>query len=127
MAPALTSTAAFNEPRAIAVGPTGNLNVMDTVNQRIVQMTPTAPSSTPAVSAIRARLAELAPQSGCRPGHRRPLDRRRTKQSRLQIFPARCSGRRSASVTGQRHCGQFYWPYAIGIRNGDRLAFVADT
>ena len=37
--PPLTSTAVFNEPREVAVGPDGKYNIVDTVNQRIVQMT----------------------------------------------------------------------------------------
>ena len=38
--PPATPGAVFNEPRAVAVSPTGNLNIIDTVNQRIVEMAP---------------------------------------------------------------------------------------
>lgn len=125
--PPLTSTAAFNEPRAVAVGPTGNLNVMDTVNQRIVQMTPDGAivdscgerDSRP-VSLNWPRGLAVDPATG----DRWIAD---TKQSRLQIFPARCSDQKIRLGDKGSGTGQFYWPYAIGIRNSDRLAFVADT
>ena len=125
--PPATSTSVFNEPRAVAVGPTGNLNVIDTVNQRIVEMTPSGDivsvcgerDSRP-VSLNWPRGVAIDPTTG----DRWIAD---TKQSRLQIFPAKCSGEKIRVSTKGSGTGQMYWPYSIAIRGSDRLAFVADT
>jgi len=125
--PPTTSTAVFNEPRAVAVGKDGNLNIMDTVNQRIVKMTKAG------------AIVDTCGQRDYRPvsfnwprgvaidpvtGDRWVAD---TKQSRLQIYPNKCGVQtfRLGNVgTGLK---QFTWPFAITIRPSDRLAFVADS
>ncbi len=124
--PPLTDTAVFNEPRAVAVGPGGTLNVIDTVNQRVVSMTATGRvtgscgerDSRP-ISVNWPRGVAVDPVTG----DRWVAD---TKQSRLQIFPANCSTKTRLGAKGSA-VGQFVWPYAISIRPSDRLAFVADT
>ncbi len=124
--PPLTSTAVFNEPREVAVGPDGKYNIVDTVNQRIVQMT----SDGAVVGACGVR--DSRPVSVNWPrgvavdpatGDRWVAD---TKQSRLQIFPANCGQMTRVGAKGSA-TNQFYWPYSISIRATDRLAFVADT
>ncbi len=111
----------------MAVGPTGNLNVMDTVNQRIVEMTPAGDivgvcgerDSRP-TSFNWPRGLAVDPATG----DRWVAD---TKQSRLQIFPARCGDQKTRLGTKGTGTGEFDWPYSIAIRASDRLAFVADT
>ena len=125
--PPATSTSVFNEPRSVAVGPTGNVNVVDTVNQRVVEMTPSGDivsvcgerDSRP-VSLNWPRGLAIDPATG----DRWIAD---TKQSRLQIFPAKCSAQKIRVSTKGSGTGEMYWPYSIAIRASDRLAFVADT
>ncbi|MGB2935287.1 MAG: hypothetical protein WBB91_08435 [Nostocoides sp.] len=125
--PPATSGSVFNEPRAVAVGPTGNLNIVDTVNQRVVEMTPSGSlvsvcgerDSRP-VSLNWPRGVAIDPVTG----DRWIAD---TKQSRLQIFPVKCGAEKTRLSTKGSGTGQMYWPYSIAIRASDRLAFVADT
>ncbi|GAA1796858.1 hypothetical protein GCM10009811_21370 [Nostocoides veronense] len=126
-APALTKNSVFNEPRAVAVGKDGNLNIMDTVNQRVVTMTP----SGTVLGACGAR--DWRPISVNWPrgvaidpvtGDRWIAD---TKQSRLQIFPAKCGAQTYRLGNVGTATNQFTWPHAIAIRPSDRLAFVADS
>lgn len=126
-APPLANTKVFNEPRAVAIGPDGKLNIMDTVNQRVVTMTATGTvlgacgqRDFRPVSLNWPRGVALDPVTG----QRWIAD---TKQSRLQIFPATC-GLQTYRLGGiGTAVGQFNWPFAIAIRASDRLAFVADT
>ncbi len=126
-APPLTDTKVFNEPRAVAIGKDGNLNIMDTVNQRVVTMTP----SGTVLGACGAR--DWRPISVNWPrgvaidpvtGDRWIAD---TKQSRLQIFPAKCGAQTYRLGNVGTATNQFTWPHAIAIRPSDRLAFVADS
>ena len=126
-APPLTDTKVFNEPRAVAIGKDGNLNIMDTVNQRVVSMSPAGvvhgacgQRDYRPTSVNWPRGVAIDPVTG----DRWIAD---TKQSRLQIFPTKCGLQtyRLGNVgTGE---GQFTWPFAIAIRPSDRLAFVADS
>lgn len=125
--PPATATAVFNEPRAVAIGTDGNLNIMDTVNQRVVRMTPAG------------QVLDTCGQRDYRPtsvnwprgvaidpvtGDRWIAD---TKQSRLQIFPVTCGAQTIRLGNVGTDVGQFEWPFAIAIRASDRLAFVADS
>ena len=124
--PPLTSSAVFNEPRAVAVGPDGKYNIIDTVNQRVVQMTSDGAvvgscgvrDSRP-VSVNWPRGVAVDPVSG----DRWVAD---TKQSRLQILPANCGQMTRLGSQGSAS-NEMSWPYSIAIRATDRLAFVADT
>ena len=125
--PPATPGAVFNEPRAVAVSSTGNLNIIDTVNQRIVEMAPDGSiigtcgerDSRP-ISLNWPRGVALDPVTG----DRWVAD---TKQSRLQIFPAKCSAQKIRVGTKGSGTGEMNWPYSVAIRAADRLAFVADT
>lgn len=125
--PPATAGSVFNEPRAVAVSPTGNLNVIDTVNQRIVEMTPTGDivgvcgsRDARPVSLNWPRGVAIDPVTG----DRWVAD---TKQSRLQIFPAKCGAEKTRLGTKGSGTGEMYWPYSVAIRATDRLAFIADT
>lgn len=126
-APTLTNKAVFNEPRAVAIGKDGNLNVMDTVNQRVVTMTPTGTvlgacgqRDFRPVSVNWPRGVAIDPVTG----DRWIAD---TKQSRLQIFPTKCGLQTYRLGKAGTATGDFTWPFAITIRASDRVAFVADS
>ncbi|HNQ06148.1 MAG TPA: hypothetical protein PKH97_03070 [Tetrasphaera sp.] len=126
-APPLTNSAVFNEPRAVAVGTDGNLNIMDTVNQRVVTMTKSGTvlgacgqRDYRPISVNWPRGVAIDPVTG----DRWIAD---TKQSRLQIFPTKCGLQTYRLGNVGTATQQFTWPYAIAIRPSDRLAFVADT
>ncbi len=124
--PPTTPSSVFNEPRAVAVGADGTLNIVDTVNQRIVTT-----SSTGAILGTCGARTNL-PTSINWPrgvaidpvtGDRWVAD---TKQSRIQIWKTTCGVTARIGTLGSG-TGQLNWPYAISIRASDRTAFLADT
>lgn len=124
--PGLTAGALFNEPRQVVENPDGTLTVVDTVNQRIVQM---SPSGTP-ITACGSR--DYRPTSINWPrsvaidpvtGDRWVTD---SKQSRIQIWRQDCSVVARVGSIGSG-TGQFNWVYSIAIRPSDRVAFMADV
>ena len=123
--PSLTPGALFNEPRQVVQNPDDTLTVVDTVNQRIVTMTPqgtplsTCGARTNLPTSINwPRSVAIDPATG----DRWVAD---TKQSRIQIWKADCRvvARIGTAGTG---LSQFNWVYSVAIRASDRVAFMAD-
>jgi sugar lactone lactonase YvrE len=131
-------TAAFNEPRGITFDANGDLRVVDTVNQRLVWITPDgrlpSGSGTWTKCGFRGwtpgafnwpRSAAVDPATGS-------IWVADTKQSRLQVVKPDCSGAQFLPAKAAVGSGtdQFNWPYGIAMGtfgNTAGVAFVADT
>lgn len=124
--PQLSDSEVFHEPRQIAFDPAGNLRVADTVHHRIVRLTP------------QGRVLDACGMRGSDDGELNwprgvaidpvtgDIWMADTKQSRLQVVPASCSGGQRIGTKGTG-VGNFHWPMSIAIRPSDRTAWVADT
>lgn len=124
----LTDAEVFNEPRRVAFEADGTLQVVDTVNQRLVRMTP-AGAVLGACGRRGFSPGEFNWPRGVAVDHATGntwvAD---TKQSRLQLIAPAC-GR--AIIFGSKGTGttnfQFDNPHDIAIRQSDRTAWVVDT
>jgi glucose/arabinose dehydrogenase len=124
--PPLVDNAVFNEVRGLDFAADGTIFAMDTINERIVRMTP------------QGAIIGGCGERGWDPGEFNwprglAVDDATgdvwladTKQSRLQIVRPDCS---NGVLVGQigTGLGQFDWPASVAIRQTDRVAFVADT
>lgn len=129
--PPSTDTALFHEPRGIAVGPDGVVNITDTVHHRFVRMDSTGH----VLDICGSRAVEGAALGEYNWPRGLAVDNvtgeiwvADTKQNRIQVVEPDC--------TGLLYLGDFYpgasdiafdWPYGVAIRQSDRIAFVADT
>jgi DNA-binding beta-propeller fold protein YncE len=125
-------TSVFNEARAVAFGADGELRVVDTVNNRIVwfDRLGNLPSGAGTWDTCGERGSTLRSFNWPRglavdvaTGDLWVAD---TKQSRLQVIPATCTGGAFVGSMGSG-AANFNWPYSVAIRQSDRVAFVADT
>jgi len=124
-------THVFHEPRQVAVGTDGIVNITDTVHHRFVRM-----NSTGHIVGICGERASDGAELGKYNWPRGlAIDNvtgqiwvADTKQNRIQIVQPDCTG---LEYIGDYYSGtganQFYWPYGVAIRQSDRKAFVADT
>ncbi len=125
--PPLTTSAVFNQARAIDFDAAGNVYTMDTVNQRVVEWTSSG-------SIIRACGQRGFTSTGDFNWPRGvAIDQATgqtwiadTKQSDIQILQADCTPVTKFGVQGSG-LSNFNWPYAVVIRQSDRTAWVADT
>jgi DNA-binding beta-propeller fold protein YncE len=126
--PPLTTSAVFNQVRAVTFDGAGNLYTMDTVNQRVVEWTAGG------ASIIRAcgqrgftstgdfnwpRGLAIDPATG-------QMWIADTKQSDIQILQADCTPVAKFGTQGSG-LSQLNWPYSIVIRQSDGTAWIADT
>ncbi len=124
--PPLTSTNTFNKPHGIAFDPSGNLAVVDTVNQRLVRMSP----SGAILGACGQRGFQLGQENWPRGVAIDPVTGQiwiaDTKQSNIQIIQPNCTSVTKFGAFGTG-LNQFHWPFSITIRQSDGTAWIADT
>jgi DNA-binding beta-propeller fold protein YncE len=124
-------THVFQEPRQVAVGADGVVNVMDTVHHRIVRMD----RNGHILSICGSRATEGAELGKFNWPRGLAIDNATgqlwvadTKQNRIQIVDPNCTGLEFiGDFYGGAAANQFDWPYGVAIRQTDRIAFVADT
>ena len=124
-------THVFQEPRQVAVGTDGVVNVMDTVHHRIVRMD----RNGHILNICGSRATEGAELGKFNWPRGLAIDNATgqlwvadTKQNRLQIVDPNCTGLEFiGDYYGGAAANQFDWPYGVAIRQTDRIAFVADT
>ncbi len=129
--PGATPSSIFNNVRQVAFAPDGSLRIMDGVNQRIVWMDhtgrlPLAASWTTCGKRGWDPGAFNWPRGVSVDNASGDLWVADTKQSRLEVIHADCTGAVILGTAGSG-LGQFNWPYQVAIRQSDRVAFVADT
>jgi sugar lactone lactonase YvrE len=125
--PPPTATRTFDQVRGLAFFANGDLAAVDTVNQRIVEMT--------GQGAIERACGQRSDDPASIDWPRGvAVDRATgdlwitdTKQNRLQVWRSSDCGVRRTLGTAGSGSGQLARPSAIAIRQSDRLAFVADA
>ena len=127
--PPTTATNIFNQPHGISFDTAGDVAVVDTVNQRIDEFTPTGSMIGTCGQRGFGKAEDNWPRGVAIDQTTGNLWIADTKQSRLIILkPAPdCSSVITLGAGQGTALNQFHWPFSIAIRQSDRIAWVADT